>query len=65
MKASARGSKLSISTHISRCRWIATDEADVALTLEVEIEIKEELDIITSASTERPKLFVERILDVE
>ena len=42
-----------------------TDEADVALGLEVEIEIEEELDVLAGAITERPKLFVERILDVE
>jgi len=34
-----------------------TDEADVALGLEVEIEIEEELDVLAGAITETRKLF--------
>src|SRR6185437_6248971 len=42
-----------------------TNEADVALGLEVEIEIEQELDVLVSAITEGRKLFVERTLDAE
>jgi hypothetical protein len=38
---------------------------DVALGLEVEIEIEEELDVVAGAITEGAKLFVERLLDAE
>src|SRR5581483_8129334 len=41
------------------------DEADVALGLEVEIEIDKELDVLACAITKGSKLFIERLLDAE
>ena len=42
-----------------------TDEADVALGLEVEIEIEEKLDVLAGAITERRKPLVELLLDLQ